>query len=293
MNEMNRILVNARQFSENEKLKSDIIETMDNVAQTTKEASELVKMFNNAGAANRAHIDDTIANVDKISQNFIVTSDKLDKLMDHVNNIAGDETLKKEIKDSMSDLKDTMSNLKETTKSVKDMLTDQKLQTDVKETVESTKKTMDNADVALRGFSKMIKAVNETEVAPDFYFRYQTHKQQYFADMNLRIFPPGKKVYYLLGFDDLGESSTTNLQFAVSGTEPDTWYRFGIKSGKLGIGAERVRKNMFYDAELVDPNDLQLDLRGGRELWSDAYLMLGWESVLKKDSLSLGILQRY
>jgi phospholipid/cholesterol/gamma-HCH transport system substrate-binding protein len=293
MTEVNKILVDARQFTENEDLRRDILATMSNVAQTTAEAHQFVMMMNETGRANRANIDDTLANVDKISKNLVVTTAKVDDLIAHVDNIVGDETFKQELKETMSSLKETMSNLKDTSKSIRDMATDEQLKTDVKDTIKSTKATMENADVALRGFSKMIKAVNETEVKPDFEFRYESHIKSYFADMNLRIFPPESKVYYLIGLDDLGEASTTNLQFAISGYKPDTWFRVGIKSGKLGVGAERTRKNMYYEAELSDPNDLQFNLRGGRQISGNTYMLLGWERVFKKDSLSLGVLQRY
>ncbi|MFA6447826.1 MAG: MlaD family protein [bacterium] len=293
MAEVNKILVNTREIVENDDLKQNIFATMKNVEMTTAEASEFAKLLKEIGKADRIHIDNTLANVDRISQNFIKTSEKLDELLANANEIVGDDQLKENIKTTIAELKESMSNMKETTKSIRDMATDEELKNDVKDTLKSTKGTMENADVALRGFSKMIKAVNETEVKPDFSFRYESHVKNYYADMNLRIFPPNSKVYYLLGLDDLGESSTTNLQFAISGYKPQTWFRVGIKGGKLGVGAERSKKNMYYVAELSDPNDLQLNLRGGRTIAENTYLMLGWEEVLKRDSLSFGILQRY
>ncbi len=293
MTEVNRILFNARQVVENEQMKQDILLAMNNIAETTAEARDFVKMLNDTGMANRGHIDETLANIEKISNNLLVTSDKLDQLLDNANDIAGDETLKQQIKDIAGDLKETMKNLNDTTKSIKDLATDDQVKQDIKETIKSTKNTMDNADVALRGFSKMIKAVNETEIKPDFEFRYETRPDEYYADMNLRIFPPNSKVYYLLGLDNLGESSASNLQFAFKGNLPDEWLRVGIKSGKLGVGAEMTKKNLYYEGELLDPNDLQLNLRVGRGLAENTYLMFGWEGVLKRDSLSFGLLQRY
>ncbi len=295
MSEVNAILANTHEIVESDQLKNDILTATANIARTTQEAAEFAKMLKETGAANRGHIDATLQNIDRLSKNFIATSEKLDQLIAHANDVVGDEKFKQDVKDIADELKLTMENLKETTKSFRDMATDEEIKKDVKETIKSTRATMENADVALSGFSKMVHAINDTQVKPDFEFRYEGKDDQYYADMNLRIFPPSSDVYYLLGFDDLGEASTTNLQLGVHGGRPDTWYRFGIKSGKLGIGMEgqNRKQTIYYEGELVDPNDLQLNMRIGRTLSKNTYFLTGWEKAFKKDSLSVGVVQRY
>ena len=99
--------------------------------------------------------------------------------------------------------------------------------------------------------------------------------------------------YDLIGLDGLGEDSNTNLMLGVRGSVPNLWYYFGIKSGKLGAGAEWERLPWFYKAELADPNDLRFNLRFGKKLFENSFLMFGWESVFKRDSMSIGVLQQY
>lgn len=293
LGQINVILARARALTENDQIQQNIIGITENVRKTTEEIMVFAKMIRETGADNRENIDSIIANVDRLTENLIGTSQKLDEILANVNDIVGDPQMKQDIKDTVAGLKESVENIKETVQSIRDLATDKQVQDDLKGTIKSTKATMENADVAVSSFTKMIRAINETEIKPDFEFRYEHGADDFFADMNLRIFPPSSDVYYLFGFDDLGESSSTNLQFGVKGPLPDSWYRVGIKSGKLGLGFEYQKKEIFYEGELVDPNDLQFNLRVGRGITENTFVITGWEGAFKRDALSIGVLQRY
>ncbi|HOX29478.1 MAG TPA: MlaD family protein, partial [bacterium] len=186
--ELRKTLENARKLSENEQLKQNILETTNNVAKTTAEAYEFLKMLHETGTDNRDEVETAIANVKRITDNFVLTSQKLDKLISNANDVAGDETFKKQVKEIVAEMKSTMDNIDETTKSVREIITDDQVKTDVKETIRSTRSTMENADQAISSFSHMIRAINDTEIKPDFEFRYDGRDKKFIADMNLRVF---------------------------------------------------------------------------------------------------------
>ncbi len=301
LEEITAILKNVREMVESEQLKGNIFETTENIKLTTAEAYKFLEILKETGVRNRDDIDATVGNVRTITENLVATAEKLDQLVAHVDtllthaeDVMGDELFKANIKGAVADVKTSMSQVEEVTRSIRDLVTDEEINEDLKETIKSTRSTMENADKAVSSFTRMLRAINETEFRPDFEFRYETKARDYFADMNIRIFPPSSEVYYLFGFDDIGEESSTNLQFGIKGKQPNQWYRFGIKSGKLGGGMEFLKKeNLFYEAELSDPNDIQLNFRVGRGISPNQFVIVGWERILNGDSLSIGFLGRY
>jgi phospholipid/cholesterol/gamma-HCH transport system substrate-binding protein len=293
LGQMTGILTRVHELVDNGQIQQNIIDITENVRMTTQEVYAFARMLKETGLSNQQNVNDIVKNVDILTENLISTSQKLDQILVNVDDMVGDEDMKQGIKDTVTDLRQAVANVQETTQAIRDMAVDPAVQSDIRDTLKTTKSTMQNADVAVGAFSKMIHTINDTEIKPDFEFRYEGREDVYKADMNMRIFPPNSNVYYLFGFDDLGESASTNLQFGVRGGVPDLWYRLGIKSGKLGLGFEYQKKTTFYEGELLDPNDLQLNIRTGRGVTPNTFVVLGWEGAFKRDSISVGVLQRY
>lgn len=293
LTQVNDMLVSVKEIVGDDTMKQNIFETVENVRLTTEEAHEFARIIKELGAYNQDNVNITVANIRDLTEKLNEVAGNVDALITNANDVAGDPVVKANIKDSIESLKATLDNLEEASASIKDLVTDEEINQDLRQTIKSTRHTMENADKALSGLSKTAKLINETEVKPSFEFRYDTGVEKYHADMNLRLIPPDSKTSYLIGFDDLGEDSNTNLMLGVRGSVPDLWYYFGIKKGKLGIGAEWKKLPWFYKAELNDPNDLRLNLRFGKRLFEDSFLMFGWESVFKRDSMSIGVLQQY
>ena len=293
LGQVNDMLTSVKQIVGDDTMKQNIFETVENVKLTTESAKEFAEVIKLIGESNRENVNVTIGNIRDLTDKLNDVAGNVDMLIANANDIAGDPAVKGNIKEAVASLKDALAHLEETTESVKDLITDDEVQQDLRDTIKSTKRTMDNADQALSGFSKAIKTVNETEVRPSFDFRYDNREDLYHADMNLRLYPPDAKTSYLVGLDDLGEDSRTSLMLGVRGNDPGLWYMFGIKSGKLGLGAEWETDKYYYEGELIDPNDLRLNLRIGKPILPDSYLMLGWESAFKRDGISIGVKQKY
>lgn len=290
---VNDMLLSVKEIVGDDTMKQNIFETVENVNKTTYETLEFAKMLKDAGMDNRANIDRTIYNIAALTDKLNVTAQSIDALVSHANDVAGDPKLKEEIKQAVTNLNSSLANIDETTKALKDIVTDKEIQSDLKDTIKSTKSTMQSADVALSGFSKMVKTINGTEVKPAFEFRYNNRENKFHADMNLRLLPPEKNVSYIVGLDDLGEHGNTTLMLGVPGGLPGLWYRFGVKSGKLGIGADWDRDKYYYEGDLINPNDLHCNLRVGKKLNKNLYGIGGWEGAFKENGISMGFLQKY
>lgn len=290
--QLNKLLASFNDIISNKQLKENILITTKNIVRTTDEAANFAESMKDVGITNKETINATIKNIHQLSQNFNEIADSVKTLVNNTNDIAGDEEIKNQIKTIVASLNTTMANMEEISQSLNDILSDGSVKRDIKSTIAETRDMISNSGLTVKGISKVVQSLNETEIHPSFEFRYHTDMKKYFADMNLKFLPPSRTVYYLLGLDDIGENSTTNLQLGVeSGLQ--TWFRFGLRGGKLGIGYERVDGNYYYEGDLLDPNDLQFNTRVGKRLSPTLYFMLGAEDLFGNELLSFGLLQRY
>lgn len=294
LGKVNTLLNSFNSIVADDALKQNILQIAENLKMTTDEAHNFAALLADTGEANRSRVDATIENVQKLTENLNKTVLSVDELIKNANNLVGDEEMRNNVKELIATLKETSQNIKKVSETIADLVTDEHVQEDVRETIRSTRKAAENADRALKGFTNMLEAINNTEFRPDFFLRYEGRKDKYFADMNVRVFPPKSSVYYMLGLDDVSERSTTNLMLGVQGARPDLWYRFGLKSGKLGLGMDwGINDHYYLQGDLIDPNDLTLDVRAGRRISESLYMLLGVEGITDEDSLSVGIYQKY
>ncbi|MEW5946042.1 MAG: MlaD family protein [bacterium] len=292
---INSLLDSFNEVVADEALKADIFEIAENLRMTTREAHLFANALRKTGVENRENINAIIANVRTLTEDLDRTVRNVDSVVGNVNEVVGDEKLKAQVKEIVESLNLTIKNMEDVSKTLADLAKDEQVKDDIRGTIRAARETTEKAGRAVEGFNKILDAVSNTELRPNFFFRHEGRKDLYFADMNLRIFPPDRDVYYMLGLDNVGEESSTNLMLGVPGPHPNYWYRFGLKSGKLGIGVDWERDGMFLQGDLLDPNDLTLNLRVGRRVapGSDLFFMIGLEDATKKDSLSVGLLQWY
>lgn len=293
LSQMNDVLAEVKNVIGDEALKNNLLATTENIEKATYEAYEFVNLLKETGMDNRENIDVTLENVRLLSESLKETLAKVDSVIENADSIVGDDTTKADIKEIVKRLKTSAENVEKTTEAIKNLTTDEEVHEDLKETIKSTKQTMEHADKAVSSFTKMLDAINKTEFKPDFEFRYETREDLFHADMNVRILPPNSEVFYMFGYDNLGDDKSTNLQFGVKGDKPDLWYRLGLKDGKLGLGFERKVKNRIYYGDLADPNNIHMNIRVGTELYKDRYIIVGWENVMDNDGLSFGFMQKY
>lgn len=290
---VNMLLDEFNSVVTDDRLQNNIFEIVDNIKMTTAEAYGFAGMLSDTGVANRAKIDQTMTNVMELTENLNVTATSLDELINNANAVVGDPSTQQNIKDIVATLKQSSENINDITESLKGLATDEEVKDDVRSTIKSTRKMAENADRAISGFTNMLEAVNKTQFQPDFFFKYDTRADKYFADMNMRIFPPERDVFYMVGLDDVSERSTTNLMFGIPGVEKDMWYRFGLKGGKLGMAMDWEIDRYYIMGELSDPNDLTLNVRAGAKVTPSVFILGGIEGFTDRDSFSVGVLQKY
>lgn len=221
--------------------------------------------------------------------------DKMDKLMasaqvmfDGINTIVGDPAAQKNVKRSLNNFDAISENLtiltaqgiqianqiQGVTSQMNSML--YQLNGDGK-TVADARKIMDNLAVAsenarlISGDAKNVSdklnnlmAGGSLSVSGELL--YNTKREDFSPNVSLRI---GRDSPLILGVESFGNDSVYNVQYGQKKGKFDI--RGGIIRNKLGIGASYKKDKWKFDADLFDPNDLTVRLRGAYEAYPGIY----------------------
>lgn len=95
---------------------------------------------------------------------------------------------------------------------------------------------------------------------------YNTKREDFSPNVSLRI---GRDSPLILGVESFGNDSVYNVQYGQKKGKFDI--RGGIIRNKLGIGASYKKDKWKFDADLFDPNDLTVRLRGAYEAYPGIY----------------------
>lgn len=106
----------------------------------------------------------------------------------------------------------------------------------------------------LSGEGELLYNTSEEEFSPNFSFKF------------------GDKKFIRLGVEALGDDSLLNAQYGV---REDRWNFYGgMVRGEVGAGAEYDADRWRIGADVYDPNDLTVRIKGGYEIFPDIFATL-------------------
>lgn len=103
----------------------------------------------------------------------------------------------------------------------------------------------------LSGEGELLYNTSEKEFSPNFSFRF------------------GDEKFVRLGVESLGEDSLLNAQYGVRQGRWD--FYGGVIRGEVGTGADYREDRWRIGADIYDPNDLTVRIRGGYEVFPDIF----------------------
>lgn len=103
----------------------------------------------------------------------------------------------------------------------------------------------------LSGEGELLYNTSEKEFSPNFSFRF------------------GDEKFVRLGVESLGEDSLLNAQYGVRQGRWD--FYGGVIRGEVGAGADYREDRWRIGADIYDPNDLTVRIRGGYEVFPDIF----------------------
>ncbi len=292
LEEVSIILKTLRATITEGNLQKNIIDSSNNITKATKEIYEFTKTLKEIVLTKKEDIETVIEKAKQITENISIVSKKLDLTINSINEVVGDKNLRNEIKEAIYNIKQASERLNNITNEINKFIIDEQIQNDIKEIIKNSKEVTENSKLTVSAINKAVKTINELEVEPSFEIRYLPKPSEYQADIDLKLYPPEKKIFYLIGFDDVGEASKTNLQLGVL-SHKNIWLRFGFKKGKLGAGFNKLNGNVIFMGDIINPNKVCINLRYGYSLDKNKFFLLGLENIFDDNFISFGVLQKY
>lgn len=189
-----------------------------------------------ADRASQEHMRGTLANVDALTQNLAVMTAQMNAMLSALNRdgMAGDK-----VRTILDNMTVTSENAKELSFQARDL---------------SGKLDGMAENFRLSGEGELLYNTTDHEFSPNFAVRF------------------GEKKFLRFGVEAVGDDSKLNGQYGISRDGVD--YYGGLIRGKVGVGASYAADKWRIGADIYDPNDLTVRLKGGYEVYPDVYAMV-------------------
>ncbi len=247
------------------------------------------------GQPDKGYLQDGMVIQGKSAPGIDVAMDKMDKLLisvqamvDGINTIVTDPMTQRSMKNGIYNFDSVSANLAVLTEQgirIADQIegvTSQmnsmlyQLNGDGK-TVENARKIMENLATAsenARAISgdarnvsdRLNNIVNGENLSISGELLYNTKNDEFSPNVSLRI---GGDSFALFGIESFTEDPLYNVQFGKK--RGDFEFRGGVIRNKFGIGTSYVSDKWRFDADLYNPNDLAMRLRGAYEIYPNLY----------------------
>ena len=230
-------------------------------------------------------------------------SEQAAQMAESVKGLATDEQMHQDVRATLSDLREASASVAEMTGSLRDLTTDEQLQQDLRETLGNLRETSESAKTAVEHGESILGRVDsatsglsQIETSADLTTQYTPDRGAWRTDLNVSAWSAKHpESRYILGWRDIGEGNTINLQRGMR-IGDEEWLRGGLIASKLGIGYDRVLGPRWgVTGELYDPNDLTLDVKGfyGPSADQNWRVLMGIDKLFETNDLVVGGSIRY
>ncbi len=212
-----------------------------------------------------------VSNLKAMSESLKTVTNRMDHMLASVDNngqTAADLTA------AIHNVKITSERIETIAKSLQGIATDPKTAQNITETLENTREASAKAN-------KLLGKVTDIKTSTSFDALYNPNSGKYRSDASVKI-NTSPQDFAVIGVDNLGESSTLNLQI---GNENNGFgQRVGMVSGKVGMGLDKQLGNQLrFSVDVYDPNDVKVKLRTEYKL-SDHTALVGQTDSINKQS---------
>lgn len=269
-------------------LPGELAQASANVRQATGDfaaiSQNMAAVFADPGT--RSKLEGLLANLHQSSVDLSKTMARVEALM-------ADEQIATDVRATVSKLRESAESLADLTAHVEQVMTDPELTQDVRATVKSARvaaesgaaaaakadASLDRVDRTMDRLSEATRAFRPTDARSRASLTGSTGSGLRFDwDLDLQY---GKhhNDFWRVGVHDIGDAERLDLQRSFPlGTGARG--RVGVFANKLGVGYDFWQdRRLGVEAELWDPNELRLDVRGVYEVAPRADLLFGLESI--------------
>ncbi|MGE5530941.1 MAG: MlaD family protein [Bacteroidota bacterium] len=265
----------------------DMAETTANIRKVTEDIATISDSMAQAlgQPETREAIQGALEHLHQSTENLAAATDQAAKLV-------GEEGAGKDIREALARLREAATSISNITCTYEKLLTDPSFTQDVRQTVASAREaaeagaraikkaecSLDRVDETMESVSKVtgifspdaVRTTMSLEASEDNALR---------ADLKVDLqYGKQRNRFWRVGVRDVGDAETLILQRSFASGK--NGMRVGIYGNKVGVGYDlNPQKRLGLEAELWNPEDLRLDLRGKYDLSSNADVLFGFNQI--------------
>ncbi len=260
-------------------VQDSIIVTVKNTRDITNNMKDMTKVFADLAVQNKDQLEQTVRQLSSMALQMNQVATTMNKMMGQIDN---NGNTSKEIITTLHNLNQASQNVEKITKSIEKLTGDEKLQDDIKKTIENSRQASEKAN-------KMLGAFSGGGIQTSIDLKYGDKPDKYRADATLK-FDYAKNKFVVAGISSIGNDNDWNLQLGQGDNK--TALRGGIVLGKLGAGLDVAPfKWLKLSADAYDPDDFKVKISGEIKL-TDKFSIVGEALDVRKkaiDSTYIGV----
>ncbi len=234
--------------------------------------TELVQNYRDAGLEFNDLISENKKNVSDLLSNMNKTTVNLNKM---ISRIEDEGRTADKIKEMLENFRKTSKNVEEATSSVKDILTDETLESELKGSLKSVASVARKAD-------SLLSSLKGGAMKLLYTLRIDKNTKKSHNDMAVKLHTSGDKSF-IVGVRNIGNGNQLDAQICQKTEGSRLTKRMGIIKSKVGFGADyQWKKNVLYSVDLIDTHDTQVETTSVYKLKNNISLQSKVENALKK-----------
>ncbi len=295
-----------------EKMRRDLKETISNLnlmsARAAQIAARALAMVDQVEPTNAAKINSLLDNLHEISRSLRLAAAGVNAMM-------ASSTIPEDVTLTTRNLAETSKSIQRAAAKVEEIVVDPKTSADIRETLGNVRAvTAEGSDVVAKT-AEVLEKVDRIAGRVDrgmstagglghvlSRMDYQGRLDLRLgsgdagrADLDIDVFPdPYRDDFWRVGLRDVGSRNALNLQRGFPLTHRGEYLRFGFIDGKVGIGWDRQwTPRLASEAELYDPGNLALDVRGRYRYDRDWDILAGVDSAFDHPEPFVGARRKF
>jgi ABC-type transporter Mla subunit MlaD len=277
----------------NKKMYAHIDRTFVNIENASKTLELAMRDLRGIVIANDDTVSDILNNTKQISLNFMTASKELEEYVSSnymQNQLSGTLDSAKAASESLSR---SMDSLERSLVSLEGLVTSEKMQDDIKETVSGSRKAVDETNKILTKVNDFIDSKTGSlkpklpNTSTSIESTYNLKSESFRTNVTTSLTMKGKR-FLDVGLYDIGNGNKLVLQNVkkISGTED---LRIGFYASKIGLGYDKIiNNNLTGTANLYDTSSAKLDLKLGYKINDSWDLILGVDKAFNDNQLIFG-----
>lgn len=323
----NEVLETLNALLTDEALRDSMTQIADGITESLDRANVIMDNVNNIIIDNQGYITETMANVEAISDNFLLVSQDMQETSVAMRELATDPSNKEQLRSIMASIEASSANIEQMTADVNGILGDPMVQADIKDSLrlmpkvlEETQNTMSGAQDTLENLNLLIESADGmvntatwaiedvsgtiqgvTSVGEGIETRgsinvrgIDTNKDDalggddvYVGDANFAIGTQDN--YVQVGIDNIGEGDDLNLMLGIGALRGFS-FRGGIYRSELGLGASWWHgSGAGAEVTWFDLNEPKLNAYGHVPVGDSVNVVIGVDDIADEAVPTVGV----